>query len=87
MTGDRNSAPKADALPGCATPRLAEVLRFRALLTQGPGAFVAAVGGTRREQAARVPEYSRTATRALGTAVLCAGLVVAVVLAGLAVGL
>ena len=28
MKSDRNSAPKADALPGCATPRAAQVLRF-----------------------------------------------------------
>src|SRR5690606_1446983 len=30
----REGAPKADALPGCATPRTAEALRFPADLTQ-----------------------------------------------------
>lgn len=34
MTGDRLSAPKADALPGCATPRPAEPRRFAGDSTQ-----------------------------------------------------
>jgi DNA-binding NarL/FixJ family response regulator len=46
---DRQSAPKADALPGCATPRTAETLRFR----RGDAQAGRAVHGIRWRNAAR----------------------------------
>ena len=64
MTSDRSSAPKADALPGCATPRPGETLRFLAFRPLAESA----VRGNRRRNEARtgskspgiVPNPSRT---------------------------
>ena len=48
MIEHRLSAPKADALPGCATPRTAAALRFARIEAQ---AITAARGSRRRDKA------------------------------------
>jgi len=54
MIDDRLSAPKADALPGCATPRAAVSLG-KALIERNPaGAF----GGNERQNGARTGNES-----------------------------
>jgi hypothetical protein len=52
--GNRTTAPKAGALPDCATPRRAETLRFAGDLAQADSA----VRGNRRQNTARTGNRS-----------------------------
>ena len=52
----RPSAPKADALPGCATPRLDQALRFSAIFAQALRCLRGGVGSNEVGDGGRMPQ-------------------------------
>ena len=66
----RPSAPKADALPGCATPRLAQALRFPAIFAQAQRWLR---GRTRQNKAGTGSKSPEIVPNLSGTSRACAG--------------